>query len=113
MGNPLGTFESHGKRTLNRVALSTEQAELLGTQGTPRAPQVRLEQLAITHTPCDSHTLSSSEGGFSLLSSFPVPEDISGLTLEAPTYNHTRARARASRGVPAGLVRGCLTPALD
>lgn len=69
-GNPVGTFESHGKSTPKWVALSAEQAELLGTQGTPRAPQVKPERLAITHTPCDSHTLSKSKGGFSLLPPF-------------------------------------------
>ena len=106
--------------------------------------------LAITYSPCDSHTWSNSKSGFSLLSPSPFPfssprrhlrsdpaaaaaakslqlcptlcdsidgsppgSPAPGLTLEAPNYNHTWPRAGEGRGVPAGLGRGCLTPASD
>lgn len=66
--------------------------------GTPRAPQVRPEWLAITHTPCDSHTLSNREGGFSLLSPFLFPEDMSGLALEAPNSQPHLGQGRGAQG---------------
>ena len=97
-GNPAGTFESHGKSTPKWVALSAERAELLRMQGTPRAPQVRPEQLAITHTPCDSHMLLKSKGGFSLLSPFLFPEDMSGLALEAPNSQPHQGQGRGAPG---------------